>query len=217
MREQTLYRAPTYDIEAVQPLRDELVAVGLRSSAPRRTSTGLRRNDGDRVRHDQLGLRLRRGSARPGVALALQHTVIPDRLVTVFAGMEHDAVDRVRALHAGYPPSSPSMVLFKDGTVVAMVERRMIEGSPRSSSPVTLGSLSPATAHDRDRRFPRANSPSSNSPRCVGPPSPAIEPAELGGTSVPDTASGQRGWPTALAEARRAPCVALWSSRGSCC
>ncbi len=68
------------------------------------------------------------GSARPGVALALQHTRIPDRLVTVFAGMEHDAVERVRQLHAPYPPSSPSMALFKDGTLVTMVERRMIEG-----------------------------------------------------------------------------------------
>jgi putative YphP/YqiW family bacilliredoxin len=126
---QKIHRAPTYDPEAVQPMRDELVAVGfedLRSS-----------QEVDRVLGETKGTLLvminsvcgcAAGSARPGVALALQHTVIPDRLVTVFAGMEHDAVGRVRELHTGYPPSSPSMALFKDGKLVAMVERRMIEG-----------------------------------------------------------------------------------------
>jgi putative YphP/YqiW family bacilliredoxin len=129
MREQTLHRAPRYDIEAVQPLRDELVAVGFEDL---RTA-----QDVDKVVGETKGTLFvminsvcgcAAGSARPGVALALQHTVIPDRFVTVFAGMEHDAVDRVRALHAGYPPSSPSMVLFKDGKLVAMVERSRIEG-----------------------------------------------------------------------------------------
>jgi len=142
MREQTLYRAPTYDIEAVQPLRDELVAVGFEEL---RTA-----QDVDRVFAETTGTVFvminsvcgcAAGSARPGVALALQHTVIPDRLVTVFAGMEHDAVDRVRALHAGYPPSSPSMVLFKDGTLVAMVERRMIEGKSPEQLASDLGQL----------------------------------------------------------------------------
>jgi putative YphP/YqiW family bacilliredoxin len=126
---QKIDRAPIYDIEAVQPMRDELVAVGFEDL---RTS-----QDVDKVFGETQGTLFvminsvcgcAAGSARPGVALALQHTVIPDRFVTVFAGMEHDAVDRVRALHAGYPPSSPSMVLFKDGTLVAMVERRRIEG-----------------------------------------------------------------------------------------
>ena len=124
-----MHRAPMYDMEAVQPMRDELVAVGFEDL---RTS-----EDVDRVFGETKGTLLvminsvcgcAAGSARPGVALALQHTVIPDRLVTVFAGMEYDAVDRVRELHAGYPPSSPSMVLFKDGTLAAMVERSKIEG-----------------------------------------------------------------------------------------
>lgn len=126
---QKIHRAPMYDIEAVQSMRDELVAVGFEDL---RTS-----EDVDKVFGETKGTLFvminsvcgcAAGSARPGVALALQHKVIPDRLVTVFAGMEHDAVDRVRELHAGYPPSSPSMVLFKDGKLVAMVERSMIEG-----------------------------------------------------------------------------------------
>jgi putative YphP/YqiW family bacilliredoxin len=61
--------------------------------------------------------------------MALQNKVIPDKLVTVFAGMEREAVDRVRQLHAeAAPPSSPSMVLFKDGKVAAMFPRSEIEG-----------------------------------------------------------------------------------------
>jgi putative YphP/YqiW family bacilliredoxin len=125
---QKIDRPPMYDLEAVQPMRDELVAVGFEDL---RTS-----QDVDKVFGETKGTLLAMvnsvcgcaaGSARPGVALALQSQVIPDRLVTVFAGMEHEAVDRVRELHAGYPPSSPSMALFKDGKLVAMVERSMIE------------------------------------------------------------------------------------------
>jgi putative YphP/YqiW family bacilliredoxin len=71
------------------------------------------------------------GGARPAVALALQNKVIPDRLTTAFAGMEHEAVARVREHHAGAaPPSSPSIVLFKDGKVAAMIQRHDIEGRP---------------------------------------------------------------------------------------
>jgi putative YphP/YqiW family bacilliredoxin len=68
------------------------------------------------------------GMARPGVASALRHTVIPDRLVTVFAGMEVEAVDRVRSYFEGYAPSSPNIALFVGGRLVHMLERRDIEG-----------------------------------------------------------------------------------------
>jgi putative YphP/YqiW family bacilliredoxin len=54
----------------------------------------------------------------------------PDKLVTVFAGMEKDAVDKARAYMLPYPPSSPSMALFKDGKLVHIIERHQIEGRP---------------------------------------------------------------------------------------
>jgi putative YphP/YqiW family bacilliredoxin len=63
------------------------------------------------------------GHARPGAMLALQNKVIPDRSVTVFAGVDRDAVERARAFMAAYPPSSPSMGLFKDGKQVFMLQR----------------------------------------------------------------------------------------------
>lgn len=67
------------------------------------------------------------GNARPGVALALQHEVVPDRQITVFAGMDHEAVDRARAFMPHVAPSSPAIALFKDGKPVYILERRLIE------------------------------------------------------------------------------------------
>ncbi|QJD95319.1 BrxA/BrxB family bacilliredoxin [Mucilaginibacter robiniae] len=68
--------------------------------------------------------------ARPAAKLAAQHEKHPDKLVTVFAGMEKDAVDEARRLMLPYPPSSPAMALFKDGKLVHMIERHQIEGRP---------------------------------------------------------------------------------------
>lgn len=67
------------------------------------------------------------GKARPGIALALQHGVKPDRIATVFAGGDIEATDRARAYFTGYPPSSPSVGLLKNGKLVWMLERRQIE------------------------------------------------------------------------------------------
>ncbi len=70
------------------------------------------------------------GAARPGIIQSLQHTDKPEHLVTVFAGMEVDAVKRVSEYLLPYPPSSPSIALFKDGQLVHIIERLHIEGRP---------------------------------------------------------------------------------------
>jgi putative YphP/YqiW family bacilliredoxin len=67
------------------------------------------------------------GKARPGVALALHHTPRPDLVTTVFAGADIEATDRARQYFIGYPPSSPSVGLLKDGKLVFMLERHQIE------------------------------------------------------------------------------------------
>ena len=67
------------------------------------------------------------GRARPGIGMALQHSVKPDRAATVFAGADEAAVAHLRAILADFPPSSPSIALFKDGKPVYMVHRRDIE------------------------------------------------------------------------------------------
>src|SRR5579875_3297141 len=68
--------------------------------------------------------------ARPAAKLAVKNEKHPDKLVTVFAGMEQDAVNKARAYMLPYPPSSPAMALFKDGKLVHMIERHQIEGRP---------------------------------------------------------------------------------------
>jgi len=69
------------------------------------------------------------GMARPAVALALEHDVRPDKMITVFAGNDREATARVREEYlVGYRPSSPAIALFRDGQVVKMLERWQIEG-----------------------------------------------------------------------------------------
>lgn len=69
--------------------------------------------------------------ARPAVRMALEASdAKPDRLTTVFAGQDKDATDRARSYFTGYPPSSPSIALLKDGEIVWMLERWQIEGRP---------------------------------------------------------------------------------------
>lgn len=68
------------------------------------------------------------GKARPGVALALQHDVRPDKVATVFAGGDIEATEKARSYFTGYAPSSPSIGLLKNGELVYMMERYQIEG-----------------------------------------------------------------------------------------
>ncbi|RVT98530.1 BrxA/BrxB family bacilliredoxin [Mucilaginibacter limnophilus] len=69
-------------------------------------------------------------NARPAARAAVKYEKHPDKLVTVFAGMEKEAVDTARNYMLPYPPSSPSMALFKDGKLVHIIERHQIEGRP---------------------------------------------------------------------------------------
>jgi len=67
------------------------------------------------------------GKARPGIAMALQHSRRPDVVATVFAGADIEATDRAREYLLPYPPSSPSVGLLRDGKLIYMLERRQIE------------------------------------------------------------------------------------------
>lgn len=120
-----------YDREAVKPLWQELAAVGVTplTSAAEVDDT-LNQTEGTTLVVVNSVCGCAAGSARPGVALALQHKIIPDRLVTVFAGVDMEATTRAREFMKGVAPSSPSVALFKDGQLVYMLERRHIEGNP---------------------------------------------------------------------------------------
>ncbi len=123
-------RPPMYDPEAVQWMRDELVAVGFQE-LPTPAEVDLAIN----VQDDKVILVMinsvcgcAAGSARPGVSLALQHSIIPDKLYTGFAGQERDAVDRIRQHIHGFSPSSPSVAMFKNGDLIYFMQRYDIEG-----------------------------------------------------------------------------------------
>lgn len=69
-------------------------------------------------------------NARPGAKMSLENGKKPDHLITVFAGVDKEAVDAARQHMFPFPPSSPSMALFKNGELVHMLERHHIEGRP---------------------------------------------------------------------------------------
>jgi putative YphP/YqiW family bacilliredoxin len=118
-----------YDPAQVQPMREELTQLGFEEL--------LTPDAVDRRISDSRGTLLvvvnsvcgcAAAAARPGVRLALGNHATPDHLATVFAGMELDAVDRVRTYLKGYPPTSPQIVLFKDGRVEFVLQRHDLEG-----------------------------------------------------------------------------------------
>lgn len=73
------------------------------------------------------------GKARPGVALALEHGARPEVVASVFAGADIEATDRARGYFTGYPPSSPSIALLRDGKLIYIMERHQIENQEAGS------------------------------------------------------------------------------------
>jgi len=73
------------------------------------------------------------GRARPGIALALQHSVKPDVVATVFAGGDIEATERARSYFVGRPPSSPSIAILRAGNLIYMMERFQIENQSAES------------------------------------------------------------------------------------
>jgi putative YphP/YqiW family bacilliredoxin len=115
---------PIYDPEAVKPMWQELAAVGVEPlSTPEQVDQILTSGAGTALVVVNSVCGCAAGQARPGVMSALQNAKIPDRSVTVFAGVDRDAVERAREFMAPYPPSSPSIGLFKEGKLVFILQR----------------------------------------------------------------------------------------------
>lgn len=120
--------SPIYDPQAVAPMWQELAAVGVEPlTTPEDVDAALGAASGTVFVIVNSICGCAAGHARPGAMRALQNAVIPDRSVTVFAGVDRDAVNRAREFMASYPPSSPSMGLFKDGKQVLMLQRSDIQ------------------------------------------------------------------------------------------
>jgi putative YphP/YqiW family bacilliredoxin len=117
-----------YDERFVTPMRQELTRLGVdEMRTPEQVDEKLHETGTTLVVVNSVcGCAAR--NARPAVATALQHSVRPDHLTTVFAGQDVDATVRARSYFTGYPPSSPQIGLLKDGELVFMLERWQIEG-----------------------------------------------------------------------------------------
>lgn len=119
-----------YPAELVKPMREDLTKVGFEElHTPAEVDAAIAKEGTTLVVVNSV-CGCAAANARPGARMSLQNAKRPDHIVTVFAGVDFDAVTRARELMIPFPPSSPSMALFKDGELVHMLERHHIEGRP---------------------------------------------------------------------------------------
>jgi len=119
-----------YPPELVKPMREDLTKVGFEElHTPEEVEEAMSKKGTTLVVVNSV-CGCAAANARPGARISLQNSKKPDNLVTVFAGVDREATDKARSLMVPFPPSSPSMALFKDGELVHMLERHHIEGRP---------------------------------------------------------------------------------------
>ncbi len=120
-----------YPAEIVLPMKAELVDNGFEDLTTAAEVENAVKQEGTTLLVINSVCGCAAGACRPGVLMAVANaTQKPDRITTSFAGFDVEAVNKVRELHLPYPPSSPAILLFKDGQLVNMVERHQIEGRP---------------------------------------------------------------------------------------
>lgn len=117
-----------YPEELTTPIREELVRLGVQElRTPEEVEKVLGTGNGTAMVVVNSVCGCAATNARPAVALSLDHEPKPDRIVTVFAGVDRGATERAREYFTGYPPSSPQIALLRDGKLVFMLERHQIE------------------------------------------------------------------------------------------
>jgi putative YphP/YqiW family bacilliredoxin len=120
-----------YPTEIVSPMKAELTERGFKELVTPEEVDSVMKSQGTTLLFINSVCGCSAGTARPGVIMAVQNaTKKPDNIVTSFAGYDIDAVKQARNYLVPYPPSSPAIALLKDGKVVHMIERHMIEGRP---------------------------------------------------------------------------------------
>lgn len=119
-----------YPPELVAPMKEDLTAVGFSEMLnAEEVENTLNQQEGTTFLVINSVCGCAAGAARPAVKNAINNEKKPDRMVTVFAGVDKEAVDKAREFLAPYPPSSPCMAMFKDGKLVHFIERHQIEGN----------------------------------------------------------------------------------------
>ena len=118
-----------YPTEMVAPMKAELVEAGYKELLSVAEVTEALDKSGTTIVAINSVCGCSAGSMRPAMIMALDNEKLPDNLTTSFAGYDIEAVAHVRKFMLPYPPSSPSIALFKDGKIAMMVERHHIEGN----------------------------------------------------------------------------------------
>ena len=118
-----------YSEMLIKPMREDLTNIGIRETrTPEEVDAALANAKGTMMVVVNSVCGCAAGRARPGLALALQNEVRPQDMITVFAGADIEATERARSYFKGYPPSSPSIGLLRNGEVLFLLERHQIEG-----------------------------------------------------------------------------------------
>jgi putative YphP/YqiW family bacilliredoxin len=118
-----------YPAELVAPMKQDLIEVGFQElTTPEEVDQTIKNSKGTLLVVVNSVCGCAAGNLRPGVKLSLKGTSRPTKLTTVFAGFDTEAVTQARKYFLPYPPSSPSVALFKDGELVHFLERHQIEG-----------------------------------------------------------------------------------------
>lgn len=113
----------------IAPMRQELTRLGIEETrTPEAVDQALTQRPGTTLVVVNSVCGCAAGKARPGIAMALQHSVKPDHAITVFAGADTDATNRARGYFTGIPPTSPSIGLLRDGKLLWAMPRHQIEG-----------------------------------------------------------------------------------------
>lgn len=120
-----------YPEEFIVPMRTELTSIGFTElKSPEEVDTALKNEEGTALVVVNSMCGCAASNARPAVKISLSGEHKPTKLYTVFAGQDLEATEEARKFMFPYPPSSPSIALFKDGKLVHFIERHHIEGRP---------------------------------------------------------------------------------------
>jgi len=119
-----------YPAELVKPMREDLTVVGFEELHTAEDVNVALAKEGTTLVVVNSVCGCAAANARPGAKMSLQNAKRPDNIVTVFAGVDTEAVNQARQHMIPFPPSSPCMALFKNGELVHMLERHHIEGRP---------------------------------------------------------------------------------------
>lgn len=130
-----------YPEHFIAPMRAELTRLGVEElRTPEQVDVAVKQSSGTLMIVVNSVCGCAAGKARPGIAMALQHSAKPDRVATVFAGADVEATDRARSYFTGMRPSSPSVAIMRDGQLVYMLERHNIENRTAEQIAVELAS-----------------------------------------------------------------------------